>query len=219
MKYLTILLITACVATSCGSNENTTAKATEDNGDTIVDASIPTLLHVEDSATIAQNMEAYAALEAPHKMMATWNGVWEGEMSMWNEQDTVPMVAKGIATNKMILGGRYQESTYKANMMGMAFEGMGLTAFDNAKKVFITTWADNVGTGLMVLEGPWDETTRIMTLKGKMVDPAAGSDREIEVREVYKVIDNNHHKMQMFTNGVDGKERKMIEINYTRKGS
>src|SRR4030042_2280408 len=35
---------------------------------------------------------------------------------------------------EMILGGRYMKSTFKGNMMGMPFEGMGLDAYDNATK-------------------------------------------------------------------------------------
>lgn len=30
---------------------------------------------------------------------------------------------------------------------------MSLLAYDNARKLFISTWIENVGTGMMVLEG------------------------------------------------------------------
>jgi hypothetical protein len=50
-------------------------------------------------------------------------------------------------TNTMILGGRYQQSMIKGNMMGMPFEGMGLLGYDNAQKLFYSTWVDNMGTG------------------------------------------------------------------------
>ncbi len=74
-----------------------------------------------------------------------------------------------------------------------------------------------MGSGMMVMEGPWDEASKTMTLKGKVVDPGAGNGKEMEIRETFKIIDNNTQMMEMFTAGPDGKEFKMMEIKYTRK--
>jgi hypothetical protein len=115
----------------------------------------------------------------------------------------------------MIMGGRYQVSNHSGIMMDMPFEGMSTTAFDNQKKVFINTWIDNMGTGMMIMEGPWDEATKTITLKGKMVDPALG--KEIEIKEVLKMVDDNTHMFEMYKPGMDGKEFKCMEIKYTRK--
>ncbi len=39
----------------------------------------------------------------------------------------------------------------------------------------------------------------------------------MEIRETFKIIDDNTQMMEMFGNGPDGKEFKMMEIKYTRK--
>jgi Protein of unknown function (DUF1579) len=46
----------------------------------------------------------------------------------------------------MILGGRYQQSTTKGSFNNMPFEGISLLGYDNAKKVFMNSWVDNMGT-------------------------------------------------------------------------
>jgi len=118
--------------------------------------------------------------------------------------------------NKMVMDGRYQVSEAKGNMMGMPFHGMSTTGYDNHKKVFMSTWIDNMGTGVMKMEGPWDEATKSLTLTGKMIDPSTG--RECEFKEVYKIIDDNNQVMEMY--GPDprtGKQFKNMEIKLTRK--
>ena len=99
--------------------------------------------------------------------------------------------------------------------MGSPFEGVSTLAYDNAKKVYMSTWIDNMGTGMMFLEGPYDPTTKTITLTGKMMDCTIN--KELDVRETYKIVDENYHVMEMFHTGMDGKEMKTMEIKYTRK--
>lgn len=67
----------------------------------------------------------------------------------------------------------------------------------------------------MVLKGPWDEATKTITLKGKMVDP--GTKMDTDVRETFKIVDDNNQEMEMFVMTPEGKEFKTMHINYTRK--
>lgn len=98
--------------------------------------------------------------------------------------------------------------------MGMPFEGYSITGYDNAKKVFVSSWIDNMGTGIMFMEGKWDEKTKTVHFTGKTTDPSTGKDTQ--VRQVFTWLDNNRQKMEMFmTQG--GKEYKSMEISLTRK--
>jgi hypothetical protein len=169
-----------------------------------------------DSATAMNAMIAYGTPGEPHKMLAKSNGTWTGEVTMWMAPDAPPMTSTMTMTNKMVMDGRYQVSEAKGNMMGMPFNGMGTTGYDNHKKVYINTWIDNMGTGIMEMEGPWDEATKSMTLTGTMMNPATG--KECEFKEVYKIIDDNNQVMEMY--GPDlktGKQFKNMEIKLTRK--
>ena len=69
------------------------------------------------------------------------------------------------------MDGRYQQTTTTGSFMGMPFHGMSTTGYDNAKKVFFTTWIDNMGTGLMYGEGKWNNATKSIDFKGKTMEP------------------------------------------------
>jgi Protein of unknown function (DUF1579). len=158
--------------------------------------------------------EAYMTPGDVHKMMANDNGSWNAEVTMWMSPDAPPAKSKGSCTHTMIMGGRYQQSSFKGTMMGKPFEGMGIMGYDNAKKMFISSWIDNMGTGIMNMEGTWDDATKSITLKGKTVDPMTGKD--MDVREVHKMVDNKTQLMEMYMTN-DGKEMKTMEIKFTRK--
>jgi len=79
----------------------------------------------------------------------------------------------------------------------------------------MNTWIDNMGSGIMLLKGPWDEATKTVTLKGRMTD--AGTKGDVDVKETFKIIDDNTQEMEMFMVMPDGKEFKTMNIRYTRK--
>lgn len=172
-----------------------------------------TAAFAQDEATQKAWMD-YMTPGSMHKMMAMADGDWKTEMTFWMAPDTPPSTATGTCTNKMILGGRYQESRHGSSFAGQPFEGLGTLGYDNAKKVFQSTWVDNMGTGIMYLEGKWDDATRSITLTGKMTDPISG--KEQLVREVVKWVDDNNQVMEMYMMA-DGTEFKSMELKLTRK--
>jgi hypothetical protein len=161
-------------------------------------------------------MMAYSTPGEIHKMMAKSVGDWTADISMWMQPGAAPMTSTGEMKNEMILGGRYLKGTNTGNFMGQPFEGISTTGYDNAKKIFINSWIDNMGTGIMTLTGTWDAATNSITFTGTMVDPSSGKD--IPIRQVLKMDDENHQTMEMYANaGPDGKEFKTMEIKFTRK--
>lgn len=170
-----------------------------------------------DSATMMKNWQGYMTPGEAHKQMATYVGKWNQEILMWHAPGMEPEKSKSESEIKMIMGGRYMVETNKGMMMGMPFEGMNTLAYDNARKKYISTWVDNVGTGLMVMEGDWDPKTNSITFTGNMVDPAAGDGSTMKMRQVWKPIDKNTHMFTMFGMMPDGSEFKMMEIRSTRK--
>jgi hypothetical protein len=126
-----------------------------------------------------------------------------------------PEKVVGKSVNKTILNGLFQQSTYTCTMMGMPFEGRGTLAYDNHKKLFVSSWIDNMGSGMMNSTGTWDDATKTITLTGKMMD--AGTKQEKDFRETLKIVDDKTQLMEMFQPGADGKEMKWMEIKYTRK--
>ena len=149
-----------------------------------------------------------------HKMMASGDGEWNEEITMWMDPAAPPTKTMATAKTEMIMGGRYQVSKVTGNMTGMPFEGMSLMGYDNAKKIFTNTWVDNFGTGTITMEGTWDDKTKSITFKGKGIDPMSG--KELMMKQVVKYIDNDTQSMEMFDNKT-GKDLKTMEIKMTRK--
>ena len=148
-----------------------------------------------------------------HKMLASSQGDWKAQVTLWMQPGAPPTINTATAKNEMIMGGRYLQSTHKGDFMGMPFEGIGITAYDNAAKKFVTTWIDNMGTGIMTLEGKWDGKNNSIEFKGKSIDPTTGKD--VDVREVIKFVDNNNQVMEMYMKQ-GGKEFKTMEVKLTR---
>ncbi|HMJ48553.1 MAG TPA: DUF1579 domain-containing protein [Ferruginibacter sp.] len=216
------IILTACSAIllliACNSSE-TKESTTDSTGTTPVstdvkkdEAWVPV-----DSATMMKAMMDYGTPGDMHKMLASWNGTWSGETTMWESEGAAPRQSSGTAVNSMIFGDRYQTSTHKGNMMGMPFEGRSTMGYDNATKKFVSTWIDTWSTGIMNMSGNWDATTKTLNMSGTMPDICRPG-KECTLREVFTVVDDNTQRMEMY--GPDpktGKEYKMMEIKMTRK--
>jgi hypothetical protein len=158
--------------------------------------------------------QAYMAPGEPHKLLVQSAGEWTEEITMWMDPSAPPTKATTTTKGEMILGGRYLLSKTSGDLMGMPFEGMSIMGYDNAKKLYTSTWVDNFGTGVITMEGPWDEATKSINFKGKGLDPMTG--KELLMRQVVKIIDNDTQEIQMYDTK-DGKETKTMEMKLTRK--
>ncbi|MCB0453060.1 MAG: DUF1579 domain-containing protein [Aequorivita sp.] len=163
-----------------------------------------------DSIAMQKAWEAYMAPGEAHKRMAADEGKWNDELTFWMSPDAPPEKATATDEVKMIMGGRYQESITTGEMMGMPFEGRSTLAYDNVTNEYISTWIDNMGTGLAVMRGKYDEASKSTTLMGTMVDPMSG--KEKQMKQVYTFIDDDTRKIEMYETGADGNEVKTMEI-------
>lgn len=218
-QKLLAVFAAAFLFASCGSGEkkddNKPAEEKEKQEEKKPEEKKPEAAAMPDSATMMKNWQEYMTPGDMHKMLAKSDGQWNGDVTMWMYPGAPEQKSKSTAVNKMIMNGLYQESSHTGDMMGMPFNGKSIVGYDNHLKEFISTWVDNMGSGIMVLRGPWDEATKTITLKGKMID--AGTKMETSIRETFKIIDDNNEEMEMFTITPDGKEFKTMNIKYTRK--
>ena len=168
-----------------------------------------------DSATMAKAWQDFATPGAMHKWMEKTNGTWEGEVSQWMDPAAPPTKAKAINVQSSAMGGRYVIGKFSSTMMGQPFNGMSTMGYDNSKKLFVSTWIDDMGTGIIYMTGTYDEAGKMLNLKGHQTDPVSGKDTDI--REEMKMIDDNTYTMSMYGSGVDGKEMKFMEGTFKKK--
>jgi hypothetical protein len=214
-QKLLLFIATAIFITSCNNEKKEGDDKDKTSGTIGKNDSKTETMSMPDSATMMKNWQEYMTPGDMHKMMAKFDGEWTGEVTMWMYPGAPEQKSASTTVNKMIMNGLYQESNHSGDMMGMPFNGKSIVGFDIHLKEFVSTWVDNMGSGIMVMKGPWDEATKTINLKGKMIDP--GTKSETEVRVTFKITDDNTQEMEMFVIMPDGKEFKTMNIKYTRK--
>ena len=162
-------------------------------------------------------MEAYTKLATPgepHKQFESLAGSWTTKTKEWMEPGKPPMESTGSAEMKMLLDGRFLQQEFTGDMMGKPYSGIGITAYDNLRKRYVSTWIDSMGTGIFTMEGTASADGKTITLKGQHAELGGG---QMSHRAVWKIVDANTQIFDMYGTHKGGKEMKMMEITYTRK--
>ena len=162
-------------------------------------------------------MAKMMALGSPgpdHKVLNDVVGKWNAHVKFWMDPSAPAGESEGTSECEWILGDRFIRESHKGTMMGMPFEGTGLQGYDNMKKKYVGTWADSMGTSIMVTEGTWDAAKKTLTSVGECPDPTMT--KYVKCRMVTTITDKDSHKFEMFMPDEAGKESRCLEITYTR---
>ncbi len=151
-----------------------------------------------------------------HEMLAKSAGRWSGTSTMWMAPGMPPMTNDCNATITSLMDGRYTRCEYSGEMAGMgAFQGLGFNGFDNVSQKYVSTWMDNMGTGIMNGTGVASDNGRTMTWNFQFNCPM--TKKMTTMREVERHPDANTMSLEMF--GPDpktGKEFQMMKIEMKR---
>jgi hypothetical protein len=179
----------------------------------------------EQMAEMMKKWQANAMPGENHRHLEHFVGSWDCTMKMWmGGPDTKPTVSKGTAETKWILGKRYIQESLRAEMkmpgpdgkeMAMPFEGLGTTGYDNFKKIYVGTWADDMGTQLLTMRGSYDPAKKTLAMYGEMDEPAMDVYGRM-FKGVTRVVDKDTHVFEMYDLHV-GENFKVMEITYKRK--
>ena len=218
MKHFTLTICAASLMLfSCNNNGEKTDAAKTDTSKTteqpVAKDAAPAAM--PDTAAMNKAWMEFATPGAMHKWMEKTNGTWEAEVSQWMSADAPPMKTKATNLQSSVLGGRYVTGKFSGSMMGQPFNGLSLMGYDNAKKVFTSTWVDDMGTGIVHMTGTYNEATKTLSLNGHQTDFMTAKDSDI--REEMVMIDDNTYKMTMYGTGFDGKEMKFMEGTFKKK--
>ena len=150
----------------------------------------------------------------PHKLFATLAGNWTTTTKEWMEPGKPPMESAGTAEMKMLLDGRFLYQEFNGQMVRQPFNGIGIDAYDNMTKKYVTAWMDSMGTGIFLMEGTATPDGKTITLRGSHPEPGGG---KMTHRAIWKIIDADNQTFDMYGSHHGQKEAKMMEITYTRK--
>ena len=177
-----------------------------------------------DAEMMAMMMELSKTGEN-HKLLAKGVGKWTYKLKHWMDPSQPPSESTGVSETKPLLDGRYfiSEHNGKFAMPGpdgkttdMEFKGIGIEGYDNVKKKFVSSWVDNMGTGIMISEGTYDAASKTLTA---LTECEMMPGMKSKIRQVLKIKDDNNRTLEFFEDRGDGKEVKTMEIAYTRKST
>jgi hypothetical protein len=167
----------------------------------------------------AEDMQAYMTAATPgkeHEFLMREIGDWDCETTMWMTPDSEAIESTGTATVKPILDGRYTQVEWKGEMPGMGpYNGLGTYGYDNVKKKYVSTWMDNMSTGMMVGEGELSEDGKKLTWEYKGHCPI--QKKEIVMRQIETITSPTTKTLEFFGPDKTGKDYKHMEIKLTKK--
>lgn len=150
---------------------------------------------------------------AGHARLMSMVGTWRTTTTFVMVPGEPPQVSTGTSAHRLVLGGRFLEQVYKGTSMGMPFEGMGLTGYDNVQQRYVGTWIDSFGTGIMRSIGVGRPSDERIDLAAETIEPS-GATRTFDT--IIRIRDHGHHSYEMWTAGPNGKKFRMMIVEYER---
>jgi len=159
---------------------------------------------------------AKAATPGPqHEMLKKLAGEWTTSIKFQTDPSQPMQESQGTSTITILMD-RYCQESASSQMMGQPFSGLGITGYDNVIGKYVSTWIDNLGTGILTSTGTPDASGKVITWSGTMSDPMTG--KPTKERMITKFVDDNHYTFEMYgTPSGSKKEMKMMTIEYSRK--
>jgi hypothetical protein len=145
-----------------------------------------------------------------HEMLKKDVGTWDATVEMFMEPGAPASVSKGTEV-VTTLGGFWQVSEFKSEMMGQPFEGRGATGYDPAKKKWVGTWIDTMTPGYYTVEGTYDAATKTLTATMEGPDPS-GAVTKIKETTEWKDADT-----RVFTMYAPDDKTVSMRITYKRR--
>ena len=164
-------------------------------------------------------MDAWQKAATPgpaHALLEPFAGRFRATVTTW-EPGKPPQTSTATAETRWIFGNRWLEQRYQGDMMGEEFEGIGYTGYDNVQGKYVGSWMDSMSTGMLTNVGTVDASGKVFTFIGRHFDPMSG--KETTTRQVLRVDSKDRHVFEFHAPDPTGKEAKMMEIVYVRKGS
>ena len=177
----------------------------------------PALGQELDEAAMMAAYEKAMTPGAAHARLADMAGTWDMTVKMWMQPGADPVVSKATAKREMVLGGRYLAEVVEGEgLMGGPFLGQGWTGYDNMGEEYKATWIDNMGTGILVSHGKWDDEINGIVWHSSYVDPATGGKVKVKATSISEGPDKEIYAWYETREG-DSEGRKTMEIVSTRQ--
>ena len=176
-------------------------------------AAVTTVAQPEMEGDMDPMMQAMMKAGTPgehHEVLHATKGEWKAKTSFMMQPGQFEQ-GEGVMYSKPILGGRYMWASFKSDFMGMPFEGVALSGYDNIKEEYFSIWIDTMSTGVMHMTGQMEDDTIVYHGVASMPEPMG--EVEMKMETTHKDHDTIH---DAFYKKMGGQWVKDGEITYTR---
>ncbi|HVP37624.1 MAG TPA: DUF1579 domain-containing protein [Candidatus Saccharimonadales bacterium] len=149
-----------------------------------------------------------------HALLAADVGTWDATLEMTMAPGAPPETTTGVRTVNMICGGLWMQEDIQSTMMGMPFQGRGLTGWDPAKGKYVGVWVDAMSTYVMSSEGTCDKATGTFTMWQESPGPDG---KPMKWRTETKSPDPDTRVWIAYMPTPDGKEYVGMKATYKRR--
>lgn len=166
-----------------------------------------------DPAAIQQLFQAHAETGPEHEHLKRMVGEWKTVMRDHMSKPGEVVESRGEAKIRAILGGRFIQQRVTGSVNGEKYQGTGISGYNNATEKYTGVWLDNMGTGIMTMEGTYDPETEEMVEIGSYDGPIG----KMTFRMVSKQVSDDEIRFTMHSKMTpDAPETKCMEMVYTR---
>ena len=154
------------------------------------------------------------------KWLTDGAGTWQGKCKMWMDPSAPPEESACTTTITPAMDGRFVHNQTRGSMTGMDgkpmnFEGFGVIGYNNTSGKFETNWSDSMGTMQLNYVGTLSSDKTTLTSTTHFYCPV--QKKNTWMRNVEKHTGPNSMTLTMYSpRMMDGKEAKIMEIEYTR---
>jgi len=191
-----------------------------------VSAGVPARAQQQPPQPTPEQIQAMLAEMQPgpeHRVLGALEGRWALEITYnMGGPKAKPMMAKGSATNRMILGGRFLKSEgvsdnpAGAALGGATVEMLGIYGFDRRTKEYTTLGLDTMGTYWVSAAGVM-KPDKTIVMSGETADDHAGSKEIRKYDMVLKVVDADTYITQVIFKFTSMPDLKIVEIVHRRQ--
>lgn len=168
-----------------------------------------------DMSAVMEGMQEMSAPGKEHEALKPLAGSFNCVSKFYAAPGQPPTESAGSVERKWIMGNRFLTEEFKGMIMGMPFEGYGITGYDKLQKFYHVYWIDSFGTGTWTATGTADPTGKVFTFTGENFDPMYMQKKK--AKTTTEINSNDKHTMKMYEVSDDGKETLNFEMICTRK--
>lgn len=151
-----------------------------------------------------------------HKQLEPFVGTFKAEVKMWFGPGD-PMVTTGKMVSSWHLKGLYLHQDYAGDATDGPFpnfEGKGYWGYNSSSGKYEGFWIDSASPMMQFESGNVDESGKVWTMVCEVPNPHG--EGTLMKESTISVIDENHHRMEVFFKSPNAEPMKQMEISYER---